>query len=160
MVKISRPHLTRRVLLIVVGLVAALAVAQLVPYKVDNPSRRDEPTWDSPRTRALAVAACYDCHSNESKPYWWEKVAPLSWWITNHVKGGRKALNFSECTQRAGGESGDAAETVTNGSMPPGYYHWFGLHSGANLSATEKKQLAAGLKATLRGWNCGTGRGG
>lgn len=40
-----------------------------------------------------------------------EDVAPLSWWITNHVKDGRTALNFSECTQGGRGEN-DASETI------------------------------------------------
>ena len=89
--------LTRRwwvtVLVIAVGL---FAVIQLLPYRVDNPPVVNEPNWDSQQTRALAVTACFDCHSNESKPLWFEKVAPLSWWITNHVKEGRSALTFSE----------------------------------------------------------------
>ena len=76
--------------------VGALLLMQLVPYRVTNPPRRQEPAWDSPRTRQLAVAACYDCHSNETNTTWWEDIAPLSWWITNHVKEGRAALNFSE----------------------------------------------------------------
>ena len=142
-----------------IGLVIVFGGLQLVPYRVSNPSVQHEPTWDSPRTRQLAVAACFDCHSNETSTYWWEDVAPLSWWITNHVDEGRSALNFSECTQRSGGESGDAAETVTNGSMPPGYYTWFGLHSDAKLTSAERKELAAGLRATLQGWNCGRGGG-
>ena len=139
-------------------LVVLFGLIQLVPYRVDNPSTRHEPTWDSPRTRQLAVASCFDCHSNETATYWWEDIAPLSWWITNHVKEGRQALNFSECT-RGGGEN-DASETVRNGSMPPNYYTWLGLHSNAKLTAAERSELASGLDATLSGWNCGHGGGG
>ena len=142
-----------------IGLVAVFGLIQLVPYRVDNPSIHHEPTWDSPQTRRLAAAACFDCHSNDTATYWWEDVAPLSWWITNHVKDGRQALNFSECAQRTGGESGDAAETVTNGSMPPSYYTWLGLHSGAQLTARQREALASGLRTTLQGWNCGHGGG-
>ncbi len=142
-----------------IGLVALFALIQFVPYRVDNPSVHHEPTWDSTQTRRLAVAACFDCHSNDTSTYLWEDVAPLSWWITNHVKEGRSALNFSECTKRAGGESGDAAETVTNRSMPPSYYTWLGLHRDAKLTAQERQTLAAGLRKTLQGWNCGHGDG-
>ena len=145
----------RFVLYAMVGLVALFGLIQLVPYRVDNPDVHHEPTWDSPQTRRLAAAACFDCHSNDTATYWWEDVAPLSWWITNHVKEGRGALNFSECTRRAGGESDDAAETVSDGSMPPNYYTWLGLHGDAKLTATERRTLASGLRATLQGWNCG-----
>lgn len=134
------------------ALIAAVVVfllIQLVPYRVTNPSVTSEPNWDSKQTRALAVTACYDCHSNESKPYGWERVAPLSWWITNHVKEGRSALNFSEWNTGGKGESDDIVEAVRDGSMPPSYFTWFGLHSAAKLTPAERQQLADGLKATI-----------
>jgi hypothetical protein len=124
-------------------------VIQLVPYRVSNPPVVAEPNWDSPQTRALAVAACYDCHSNQSRPLWFEKVAPLSWWITNHVEEGRSALNFSEWGTSGQGEGArEAAETVREGSMPPSNYTWFGLHPDAKLTPAERRQLADGLRAT------------
>jgi hypothetical protein len=43
--------------------------------------------------------------------------------------------------------------------MPPNYYTWLGLHSNAKLTAAERRDLAAGLTATLSGWNCGHGGG-
>ena len=152
-------HKSRRFLLLLVAglLVLGFGLIQLVPYRVDNPAVLHEPRWDSPQTRTLAVAACFDCHSNETSTYWWEDIAPLSWWITNHVKEGRAALNFSECTK--GGGENDASETVREGSMPPNYYTWLGLHSNAKLTQAEKDQLASGLTATLNGWNCGRGGG-
>ena len=100
-------------------------------------------------TRQLAVAACYDCHSNETNTTWWEDIAPLSWWITNHVKEGRAALNFSEWG--TGGEGDDAAETVSERSMPPDYYTWSGMHSDAKLTPSERAELAAGLRKTFGG---------
>jgi hypothetical protein len=150
----------RRLRLLVVVLAATglvFGLMELVPYRVDNPAVRKEPAWDSAQTRQLAVAACFDCHSNETNTYWWEDVAPVSWWITNHVKEGRNALNFSDCT-RGGGES-EASETVREGSMPPDYYTWFGLHSSASMKPAERARLAEGLAATLSGWNCGRGGG-
>jgi hypothetical protein len=152
--------MSRRAVVILSGLGVFLllfGVIQLVPYRVTNPSARNEPTWNSPETRRLAVAACFDCHSNETATYWWEDIAPLSWWITNHVDEGRSALNFSECTRARGEGEDDASETVTDRSMPPNYYTWLGLHSDAKLSAAERRTLASGLRATLAGWNCGEG---
>jgi hypothetical protein len=145
-----------KVLLGGVGAFVVLFVAiQLVPYRISNPPVQQEPTWNSATTRRLAVAACFDCHSNETSTYWWEDIAPLSWWLTNHVDEGRRALNFSECT-RGRGEN-EAAETVREGSMPPNYYTWLGLHGDAKLSKAQRQILADGLRATLSGWNCGHG---
>ncbi len=153
----AKGHMLRAVVFSILGGIVLLGLMQLVPYRVDNPPVKQEPSWDSPRTRQLAAVACFDCHSNETHTYTWEDIAPLSWWITNHVKEGRQALNFSECT-RGSGEN-EAAETVRDGSMPPSYYTWFGLHSNAKLTAAERQELAAGLSATLSGWNCGRGGG-
>ena len=132
------------------GLIAlgvALLAIQLVPYRVSNPSARNEPPWDSPRTRSLAVAACFDCHSNETKVLAFERVAPLSWWITGHVDDGRAALNFSDFS-RHHGDLGDSTDTISSGSMPPSYYTWLGLHSNAQLTKADKQQLIDGLRKT------------
>jgi hypothetical protein len=109
----------------------------------------NELNWDSPRTRALAVAACFDCHSNESRRLWFEKVALLSWWITNHVKEGRSALNFSEWGTPGQGESDDVVESVREGDMPPSNYTWLGLHKDGKLTPKQRRQLADGLQRTV-----------
>ncbi|MCU1456169.1 MAG: Cytochrome c [Actinomycetia bacterium] len=141
----------RRLLILLAALVAAFLLIQLVPYRVTDPSTRAEPAWDSPRTRQLAVAACFDCHSNETHVAMWERVAPLSWWITNHVRDGRAALNFSEWSSGHRGRADKAAEVVANGTMPPSYYTWMGMHGPASLTAAERRELAAGLRKTLGG---------
>src|SRR6478609_8327078 len=123
----------RMVLYSAAGLLVLFGLIQLVPYRVTNPPVRQEPPWDSPRTRQLAVAACFDCHSNQTRSYWYEKIAPVSWWIKNHVDEGRQSLNFDEWQPGRGG--GRAARTVLRGSMPPSYYMWLGLHSKAKLTA-------------------------
>ncbi len=147
-----KPWLRRVLIALAIGVIA-FVVIQFIPYRVTNPAVQQEPKWDSPRTRQLAVAACFDCHSNETKTKWWEDIAPLSWWITNHVKDGRAKLNFSEWgTSR--GRSDHAAETVSNGSMPPSYYTWFGLHANARLSAADKRILAEGLRLSLAASGC------
>jgi hypothetical protein len=139
--------LNRRITLVLVGAFVLFVLIQLVPYRVHNHSTVSEPKWDSPQTRALAVAACYSCHSNHTKTASFEQMAPLSWWITNHVDQGRAALNFSDCRTARENEGSGA---VREGSMPPRYYTWFGLHPEAKLSASEKSALADGLAATAR----------
>jgi hypothetical protein len=141
----------RKAILIVLATVVAVFVAiQFVPYRVTNPPVTQEPPWDSARTRQLAVAACFDCHSNQTHTLWWEDVAPVSWWITNHVEEGRAALNFSEWDKSHHGAD-DAAETVSEGSMPPNYYTWLGMHGDAELTAAQRRELAAGFKKTFGG---------
>ncbi|MFN0091702.1 MAG: heme-binding domain-containing protein [Acidimicrobiales bacterium] len=133
---------------VVVGAVV-LAAAQLVPYGRShaNPAGAGEPLWANDRTRALAVDACYGCHSNDVRWPWYSNVAPISWAITNHVEEGREALNFSNVAADPG-EADDAVETILEASMPPAYYTRFGLHGEAKLSEAEKADLVAGLRAT------------
>ena len=77
------------------------------------------------------------------------KVAPISWWLTNHVDNGRKALNFSEWNSSPGRKALRAARSVQRGKMPPAYYTWFGLHSNAKLTSARRAALVAGLTKTL-----------
>ena len=131
-----------------IGVVALLALAQLVPYGRDhsNPQVTREVRWDSPRTRQLAAGACFDCHSNLTDWKWYTNIAPVSWLVYNDVKGGREHLNFSEW-DRSQGEADDVAEAVRDGSMPPLQYK--PLHSGARLSDAQRTELVRGLERTL-----------
>lgn len=128
--------------------VAAVAVAiQLVPYgrNHSNPAVVQEPAWDSQQTRDLVVAACFDCHSNETEWTWYSNVAPVSWALQRDVDEGREALNFS--LWHLDQEGDEAAETVREGSMPPWAYRL--THPEARLSEADLATLEAGLAATF-----------
>src|SRR3954447_25423013 len=77
------------------GLVFVLI--QLVPFgHAGNPPVTKAAAWPDPQAKALAVGACYDCHSDLSKRWWGTKIAPASWLAQNDENGGRRALDFSE----------------------------------------------------------------
>ena len=121
----------RRVLRIgLLALVGAILVIQVIPYGRDhtNPPTTAEPAWDSPETRALAAAACFDCHSNETAWPWYTSVAPFSWLTQNDVDRGRETLNFSEW-DRPQHEIDEIPEVIREGGMPPWYFR--ALHSSA-----------------------------
>lgn len=107
----SRHGWKRTLLYVVLGAVGLFALAQAVPYgrAHRNPAARVEPTWDSSRTRALAAAACFDCHSNLTTWPWDSNIAPFSWLIQRDVDSGRGALNFSEWNRVQDG-AGDAVD--------------------------------------------------
>ena len=140
------------VLLVIVAVVVLFGLIQLIPYGKShtNPPVKAEPPWDSPQTRALAVRACFDCHSNETQWPWYTNIAPSSWLTQRDVDEGRRRLNFSEWTsgavnRRGGREGGDMSETITRGSMPPWFYT--PLHP---LTDAEKQELITGLAASLK----------
>jgi hypothetical protein len=140
--------LRKTVKVVSIGGVAIFLAIQLLPYGHDhsNPLVVKEPNWDQPSTRQLAVQACFDCHSNETRWPWYSNVAPMSWVVQRHIDEGRRVLNFSEW-QRAYEEAGESAETVAEGEMPLQSYVM--LHPSARLSPEEKRTLAEGLTATL-----------
>ncbi len=122
---------------------------QLVPYGRDhaNPPVGQEPAWNTPETRPIAVRACFDCHSNETRWPWYSSVAPVSWLTYSDVTDGRHELNFSDWS-RVHKDADDAAEEVLSGGMPPWYY--LPMHSQARLTPEERQTLARGLSAMLR----------
>jgi hypothetical protein len=122
---------------------ALLLALQLVPYGRDhgNPPVTQDAPWPTAEGRRLAVDACYDCHSNETKWPWYSHVAPMSWLVQRDVERGRAELNFSEWE----GDADDAADAVEDGSMPPRNYTL--LHPDARLSAEEKAALVRELEA-------------
>jgi len=124
----------------VIVTVVLLLLIQAVPYGRDhsNPPVRQEPPWDSPKTRALAAGACFDCHSNQTHWPWYSNIAPASWLIQHDVSAGRDKVNFSEW-DRPQEESDELAEQVEENKMPPTYYRWF--HSEARLSSAEREAL-------------------
>jgi hypothetical protein len=134
------------------GLVLFLGI-QLVPYGRDhtNPPVVAEPAWDSPATRAYAVAVCFDCHSNQTNWPWYSNIAPASWLIQRDVDEGRAHLNFSEWG--SGSEGGESAEAYSEGEMPP--FTYLLSHAEARLSDADRAAFLQGLIATF-----GAGEGG
>jgi mono/diheme cytochrome c family protein len=140
----------RIALYVAAALIGLFAVAQAVPYGRghSNPPVTNEPAWDSPQTRALAVRACFDCHSNRTNWPWYSNIAPVSWLVQRDVDDGRSTLDFSRWDRAQDAGVGDIVEAVNGGGMPPWYYKL--LHSRSRLSQAEKAQLVAGLQKTLR----------
>jgi hypothetical protein len=111
-----------------------------------NPPVTHSVQWDAPATEQLARRACFDCHSNETRWFWYSYIAPVNFLVVHDVDEGRAKMNFSTGRELEGGEM---IEQIERGEMPPGKY--LVLHPDASLSAAEKEQLIAGLRATFRG---------
>jgi hypothetical protein len=130
------------------ALVALFAVMQIIPYgrTHENPPTVNEPAWDSPRTRELAVRACFDCHSNHTKWPWYANVAPFSWVVELDVENARDILNFSEWN-RTYPLAAYSSQSILQGGMPTAKYKL--AHPEANLTRQETDELVRGLDATI-----------
>lgn len=144
----TRPRWRTILRILALSVLGLLVLVQIVPYGRDhgNPPVAVEPSWNQPATRALAVRACFDCHSNQTRWPWYSHLAPISWMLQNHVDEGRRTLNFSEWNTGYK-EAHEAGETVIEGSMPPRSYLL--LHPEARLLAAERRELARGLDASI-----------
>ena len=87
-------------------------------------------------------AACYDCHSNETKWPWYSEISPFAWVIQNHVTEGRKALNFStweKYTQEEKKEHLKDIYRTAYASMPlPSYIF---AHEEADLTKEQRTMI-------------------
>lgn len=142
------PRILKRILIGLGILVGVFLLMQAVPYGRDhtNPPVIAEPEWDSQRTRELAVRACFDCHSNQTKWPWYTHMAPTSWVTQRHVNVGRSVLNFTEWN-RQWPLAEQSSSQVIRREMPPRSYLW--LHPEAELTLEERVELARGLARTL-----------
>ena len=131
-------------------LIGGACLIQLV-----RPARTNPPT-DPGRTlasvtrapvevRSVLERACRDCHSNDTRWPWYSNVAPVSWFVIDHVNHGRSHFNYSDWAQykKADAEKliKDSCEFARDGSMPlPEYVH---MHSDTRLSAEDIEALCS-----------------
>lgn len=133
------------VLIVVAGL---FLIAQFKRPAKTNPAIDPSQTLEAhvqldPKIGAILDRSCYDCHSNQTRWPWYANVAPVSWFVVDHVDEGRKDLNFSEwgkySREDQKGQLGQLCKLITDGWMPLGSYT--PLHPDAKLSDEDKKLI-------------------
>lgn len=133
---------------VVIGGVCCFIVAQFFGPAKTNPASEPTQSIDSrvqvtPQVAAIFDRSCNDCHSNKTRWPWYSNVAPVSWFVINHVNEARQNLNFSEWgryTERdADGMLKQICREVKAGAMPLSSYT--PLHPGSTLSPEDVKTL-------------------
>tara|TARA_Y100000588_G_scaffold368268_1_gene435958 strand:+ start:4201 stop:4629 length:429 start_codon:yes stop_codon:yes gene_type:complete len=76
-------------------ILALFLAIQLKPVDRSNPSEIADSGLPY-EVKTILKAKCYDCHSNESHWPWYSYIAPVSWWISDHVHEGRREVNYSK----------------------------------------------------------------
>ena len=87
--------------------------------------------------------SCNDCHSNKTVYPWYTQVAPVSWWLRNHIDEGRRELNLNECAtypaRKQDRKLEELCDQVKQGEMPlPSYLI---VHGGATLTEQDKQVI-------------------
>jgi Haem-binding domain/Cytochrome P460 len=130
----------RAVVWIAAVLVIAFAGIQFIRPELTNPPVTAD-LQAPPEVKQALRNSCYNCHSNETKLPWFDKLVPAYWVVTSDVAEARKHLNFSEIGKLpAAQQKGilfEAVNMIQLGAMPlPAYLH---VHPGA---AVTPEQLA------------------
>ena len=131
-------------------LVAALIIIQFFRLEknlsaIDGPEANDiSKVYPVPQEVAsILEASCYDCHSNNTHYPWYANFQPVAWWLADHIKEGKKEINFSEfASYRIGRQYKKLEEIkkeVEEGEMPLQSYTI--IHGDAKLSAAQKEIL-------------------
>ncbi len=101
--------------------------------------------------QAVLKTSCNDCHSNNTFYPWYAKIQPVTWWLDDHVREGKKHLNFSEFAtyslRKQYHKLEETEEMVEKGEMPLDSYLW--MHKNAKLSADQKTIIYNWVTATM-----------
>ncbi len=146
----------------IVRATSALAIAGAVAIQFVRPARTN-PVTNPGRTLAAHVPvtseaaavldrACRDCHSNDTRWPWYSHVAPISWFVIDHVNHGRRHVNFSDWGQYS---PEDAERILKNAcafarreTMPLPSYRW--VHRDARLTDVDVAALCEWTEGAVR----------
>ncbi|MEO7971857.1 MAG: heme-binding domain-containing protein [bacterium] len=133
---------------LVIVLAAGFVIIQFVrPARtnppVDSAKAIETNLQVSPQVAAIFDRSCKDCHSNKTVWPWYTNVAPVSWFLVNHVNDARRAMNLSEWgtydKDKQSRRLRDLCEQIQDGEMPLNTYT--PLHPKAKLSADDVKTI-------------------
>jgi Haem-binding domain len=132
----------------VIGLLVIFLGIQFIRPARTNPAIDQTQTIEAhtqmtPEVAAILDRSCRDCHSHKTVWPWYTQVAPVSWWLSNHVNDGRRDLNMSEFGKlprdRQDRKLRQMCDEVSDGMMPLSSY--LPMHPNARLSEQDKKVL-------------------
>jgi len=86
--------------------------------------------------KAILQESCFDCHTNSSRYPWYNAITPVNYWLADHIKDGKKHLDFStwngNSVKRKDHKFEEIIEMVEQKEMPlPSYTY---THSEAKLN--------------------------
>lgn len=133
---------------VLIFVVLAVIAMQLIPVDFTNPGiekGKDFFTINkaTPEVETLIKSACYDCHSYETVYPEYSKIAPVNFWMKQHIDEGREHLNFSEwgnySLKKREHKLEESNEEIAKGAMPLKSYTW--THGDAKLNEKQVQLL-------------------
>ena len=110
---------------------------------IDESRTVEARTRITPEVAGILDRSCNDCHSSRTRWPWYTNVAPVSWYVVDHINAGRRDLNFSDWAQYSADDQQGflkkMCREVKSGQMPLSSY--LRLHSEAKLSDEDVRTL-------------------
>lgn len=134
----------KRVLIVLLVLFVVMQAFRTPKNNSNDTSKDISKTYPVPEdVKTILAKACNDCHSNNTNYPWYNAIQPVSWWLGDHIKDGKRHLNFNEFDSyriaRQYKKLEECIEQVKEGEMPlPSYTI---IHKEAILTDAEKKSL-------------------
>jgi hypothetical protein len=105
-----------------------------------------------PAVAGIFDRSCNDCHSNRTVWPWYTNVAPVSWFVINHVNDGRRHMNFSDWAaippQRVTKRLDDMCKEVKSGGMPLSTYT--PMHPLSKLTPADEETICRWTEVTIQ----------
>lgn len=135
-------------IVIVIGLLVCMTIVMQFMKVVDNPPVTQEISAPTD-VKTIFRKSCFDCHSNETRITWLQKLPIAAWMVQSDVVGARSILNFTEWNKYTPMEQDGliylAVNAAVHGGMPPSDYLW--IHPDAKLTKEEKTVLTNWLNS-------------
>ena len=100
--------------------------------------------------RTILKTTCFDCHSNNTDYPWYDNIAPVSFWLADHIEEGKSELNFSEWAtysdKKKDHKLEELYEETEKRSMPLKEYTW--THEEARLTQAQIDAVVKWAKDT------------
>jgi hypothetical protein len=132
-----------RVKILIAVVVCVFGALQFFRPSLDNPPVVADFSGP-PAISHLLRRSCYNCHSNETKLPWFDKIVPAYWQVASDVRLGRAVLNFSNWDPHQRGLLYESLNQMTFGVMPLASYRF--VHRDAAIGDSD----IAVFKAYLR----------
>jgi len=93
--------------------------------------------------KEILKTSCADCHSNTTVYPWYSEIAPISWYLAQHVNEGKEHLNFSEWAAYNADQQNhilkDIKKELKKQGMPLESYLW--IHNDAKMTEAQYETL-------------------
>ncbi len=138
--------LARGFLVVVAVLLLLFVGVQFARRPLANPPVTAE-IQAPPEVKQILRNSCYNCHSNETRLPWFDRVVPAYWLVSHDIREARRHLNFSTigakppALQKA--ELFEAVNQIQLGAMPLPSYTL--VHHGAVVTPAQLAVLRAYL---------------